>query len=140
MSRAIDSNHERGRDIVQTDFSGKATILVVDDQPDVGRALALGLRRYCDVVLAESAEQGADLLSEALLAVMTDYEMPGRDGIWLLTQARDRCPGVLRTLVTGSPPGDLEQHVKSGLVQDYAMKPALPQKLVALLREPGRHG
>ncbi|HUT79445.1 MAG TPA: response regulator [Polyangia bacterium] len=111
-------------------------VLVVDDQPEVGRALALGLRHHCEVVLADGAEQGEKLLSEKLFAVLTDYDMPGRNGIWLLTQARERFPGVFRAMISGCPPDDLERHVKSGVVQGFSMKPHLPDTLLALLREP----
>ncbi len=107
----------------------------MDDQPEVARALSLPLCRLCKVIQAYTAEQGAVLLSEDLTAVLTDYDMPGRNGIWLLSQARERFPQVFRALISGNPPDNLDQHIASGVVQSFAMKPDLPDALLALLRE-----
>ena len=51
----------------------------MDDQAEVARALSRILSLHCEVIEAHSAEQGASLLHEGLCAVLTDYDMPGRN-------------------------------------------------------------
>lgn len=114
----------------------KKKVLLVDDQPEVARALSLPLCRHCEVIQAHSAEQGASLLSGDLAAVLTDYRMPGKNGLWLLAESRERFPRVFRAMVSGTPPDDLELHLESGLVQAFSMKPELPATLLTALRVP----
>jgi DNA-binding NtrC family response regulator len=111
-------------------------ILVVDDEPMVLRALVRLLREHCIVDTADNAEHALLLMSSrAYDAVVTDYEMGGRDGIWLLRQVERRYPKVRRVLHSGSAPIAVETHVRSGLVQSFVQKPATAGQLFASLSE-----
>jgi DNA-binding NtrC family response regulator len=69
------------------------TVLIVDDDPDVGDLLSEYLE-FCGAraIVARSAEQARALLDAGtpVAAVVTDYAMPGEDGLALLAHLRSR--------------------------------------------------
>jgi thioredoxin reductase (NADPH) len=88
----------------------RMTILTVDDDPAVSRAVARDLRRrYGEryrVVRAESAAAALDALRQMKLRgdlvamILADYRMPDQNGIEFLEQAMDIYPGARRVLLT----------------------------------------
>jgi len=65
-------------------------VLVVDDNPLVREMLATGLARFGATVTAEvSADVAlATLTRERPDVLLSDIEMPGHDGFWLISQVR----------------------------------------------------
>jgi CheY-like chemotaxis protein len=64
-------------------------VLLVDDEDDV-RTVLRGFfeGRGCDVVTAEDGVEGLEAIDlESFDAVVTDVQMPRRDGIWLWGEA-----------------------------------------------------
>lgn len=109
-------------------------VLVVDDDPLVLRALSRVLRRRFDVETAEATDVALKLLEEgAFDAVLSDYEMPGGNGIQLLQEVRFRHPMIRRLLTSGCDVPDLGQHVQSGLVQRFFAKPAACRDIMTFL-------
>ena len=116
-------------------------ILVVDDEPMMLKAVRRALmdavrqssRAGCSVDVAETA---ADALALATThryhAVITDYEMPDRNGVWLLERLKEQCPQTLRVLHSGSDPRGLGVHVERGVIQRIISKPASSGELAAL--------
>jgi CheY-like chemotaxis protein len=116
-------------------------ILVVDDEPAILKAVRRALmgavrvapRTGCSVDLAETA---ADALALATIhryhAVITDYEMPGRNGIWLLERLKEQCPETFRVLHSGSNSSNLGAHIARGVVQRFIPKPAEAEVLAEL--------
>jgi thioredoxin reductase (NADPH) len=88
----------------------RTTILTVDDDPGVSRAVARDLRRrYGEqyrIVRAESAAAALDALRQMKLrgdlvaVILADYRMPELSGIEFLEQAMDIYPGARRVLLT----------------------------------------
>jgi DNA-binding NtrC family response regulator len=84
----------------------KARVLVVDDFPDMRRAVSRELGAAFTVVEAENAEHAIAILDEDqdFVAVVSDFSMgPGADGAALLDEVRRRLPEAARILVTGTP-------------------------------------
>jgi CheY-like chemotaxis protein len=112
---------------------GPRRVLVVDDEPAVLKAVRRILldavrdasRTGCSVDIAETA---ADALALAAThryhAVITDYEMPGKNGIWLLEQVQVQFPETLRVLHSGGNLGGLAEVIARGVVQRLIPKPA----------------
>ena len=101
----------------------KLRILVVDDQPMVRRALSRALEDHC--VLAADGYDGAAriLASEPLDVVVSDYEMPGRNGVDVLKTAAELQPEARRVMISGNPPADIKRLVAQGLVHEFHWKP-----------------
>lgn len=88
----------------------KPALLVVDDEPEVLRAVARDLRkRYGQdyrILRAESGAQGLEALDELrargepVALVLSDQRMPQMDGVALLGAARERFPSTKRALLT----------------------------------------
>jgi thioredoxin reductase (NADPH) len=88
----------------------KPALLVVDDDPEVLRAVARDLRKQYGqdyrILRAESGAQGLIALDELkargepLALVLSDQRMPQMDGVALLGAARERFPATKRALLT----------------------------------------
>src|SRR5688572_13098937 len=78
-------------------------ILVVDDEPDQLSTLSEVLEQQGYAVVGtpegEDAVEIADLFQPHVL--ITDFSLPGMDGIQTLHQIRERCPGMKSLLVSG---------------------------------------
>lgn len=79
--------------------STRARILVVDDEPRIGRALQRGLPE-CDVIVATSASRAAKNLEKSSYdLILCDVVMPRQNGIDLYERLRKRAPAKARALV-----------------------------------------
>lgn len=110
-------------------------VLLVDDEPSILRAFGRMLRNAgLEVVATGSAEAALALLESAEFdALVTDHDMPGRNGVWLLGEARERRPRVRRVLMSGRVVEKLESYLESGLAQSFVEKPADASTLIAAL-------
>ncbi|PSQ12972.1 hypothetical protein BRC98_02360 [Halobacteriales archaeon QS_7_68_65] len=84
---------------------GAVRVLLVDDEPDFAELVADFLERENDqftVVTATSASEGHDRLAEENPdCVVSDYEMPDRNGIEFLEAIREEYPDLPFILFTG---------------------------------------
>jgi CheY-like chemotaxis protein len=102
----------------------KRRVLVVDDDCAVRFSICRLLSGDFDIDTAASAEQALALAeAKEYDVVICDYEMPGRDGLWLLRELRQRSPGAIRVLHSGSDPEGVADHVREGLVDRFIPKP-----------------
>jgi DNA-binding response OmpR family regulator len=82
-----------------------ATILVVDDQPQICKMLASVLQDEGFAVL--TAPSGSEALriarscTHGLDLLLSDLDMPDMDGSSLAQQLRDQCPGLPIILMSG---------------------------------------
>ena len=115
----------------------KHTLLVVDDEADVGDSVHDLLRREFTVLKAKNAEEGIQLMQQnEVHIIMTDQRMPKITGVELLTKIRQRYPQAVRMLFTGY--ADLESIVAAinqGHVYGFLKKPWRPEELEAAVRE-----
>ncbi len=66
-------------------------VLVIDDEPQIRRALRIGLERnQCEVSLAANGAEGLDIAAiNAPDFVILDLAMPGLDGVEVCRQLRE---------------------------------------------------
>lgn len=79
-------------------------VLIVDDDAEYREVLGNHLHetKRCRVLEAHSADQALHVLEEQPVSlVVADLQMPVRDGLELLAEARDRWPHVARALMSG---------------------------------------
>jgi len=82
----------------------KATVLVVDDDPDLRMVAEDGLKSLgCDVLLADCGPTALDILGSgpAVDLLMVDVRMAGMDGLELIERARALRPGLKALIMTG---------------------------------------
>lgn len=83
----------------------RVTVLVVDDDPTVLRVVVRTLTRHADVVSAVDAAEARKALGERSFdIVITDFGMPGEDGLSLLAYVAEVQPSATRILFSGAPP------------------------------------
>jgi len=81
-----------------------STVLLVEDDPDQAALLARSLETYGvgKLFLAETAEEAIQFLERQRVdVVLTDYRLPGMDGLRLLERIRESWPDTTVLLVTG---------------------------------------
>jgi putative two-component system response regulator len=115
-------------------------ILLVDDEPKVLRALERVLSHdpgAWDVRTAGGADEALTYLSQTDFdALVTDVNMPGRDGFALLADVRTtpRAKDVPVIVVTGRNEDDIKRRALEAGAIDLLNKPVHPQDLLARLR------
>jgi DNA-binding NtrC family response regulator len=105
----------------------KPRVLIVDDDPEFLEGMAaLVACDECEVMTAGSGKAALALLARRPAAVVvSDYQMPGMDGIALLAEVTRRYPGTKRALVTGFGSTDVvSRAVNDGAVHKYFPKTA----------------
>jgi PAS domain S-box-containing protein len=101
-------------------------VLHVDDDPALTEMVATFLERENDrlsVATARSAEEGMDRLAAgAFDCVVSDYDMPGRNGIEFLEAVREERPNLPFVLYTGKGSEEVASDAISAGVTDYLQK------------------
>jgi two-component system NtrC family sensor kinase len=104
----------------------RAVVLVVDDDESVRRSLRRVLRRTsCTVLEAPESASALDVLArEPVQVVVSDYRMPGMDGVELLRLVKERYPGIQRVLLTGqADTSAIEEAVNRSEIFRFIWKP-----------------
>jgi DNA-binding NtrC family response regulator len=112
----------------------KGRLLIVDDDVHV---LNASRRLLCDeweVETAGSAEQAVVLLRvNRYNAILSDFDMPGKNGVWLLSEVKRSNPKTRRVLISGTYPHGYSSHMESGVVECFLPKPANRPTILASL-------
>jgi len=112
------------------------TILFVDDERQLLSVLASNLEENIeslDVVTASNATEAIERLeSIAVDCVVSDYKMPGSDGLDLLERCRDRDPHIPFILFTSKGSEDIAVEAINADVTDYLQKDLSPEQLTFL--------
>jgi DNA-binding response OmpR family regulator len=103
-------------------------ILYVDDELQAGKYFRKGLEKDFTILTAGNVDEAMAILdkqSSTIGVVITDQRMPGKLGVELLAQVRQKWPAIVRILITAY--SDLENAVaavNAGAVYKYVTKPA----------------
>ncbi|HVK87296.1 MAG TPA: response regulator [Kofleriaceae bacterium] len=109
----------------------RARILIVDDEPQLLRALrsVFGRDRRWDLVFAEGGRDAlAELHRGEFDVVVSDMRMPDVDGVALLEAVRQDSPQTVRLMMSGAVDFD-ETDLASGLAHELVGKPFSPARL-----------
>jgi len=112
-----------------------ASILIVDDEPDIREVIRFALEGAAfRVHEASHAEEARKLLgSEAPDLMLLDWMLPGRSGLELVRQLKQSTATCAIPIIMVSARGEEDDRIK-GLdmgVDDYITKPFSPRELVA---------
>ncbi|SHH45542.1 ATP-binding response regulator [Halobaculum gomorrense] len=98
----------------------------IDDDPEFAELVATFLEREHDrieVRSATDAEAGLDVLAERDVdCIVSDHDMPGRDGIEFLRAVREEYPDLPFLLFTGKGSEEIASDAISAGVTDYIQK------------------
>jgi DNA-binding NtrC family response regulator len=117
------------------------SILVIDDERDVAESLRglleSSLATPVRIRVAGSAEDGSKALAEeAFDVVLCDFKLPGRDGVDLLRETRERAPATRRVLMTAY--ADLTvalDAINQAAVDNFIQKPFEPEEVIVKVEE-----
>ena len=107
-------------------------ILIVDDEPRSVEVIARVLGEEFEVFTALDAPRALEILeNEWVQVVFCDQRMPGRSGVDLLTEVRQRWPDVVRIIVTGyTDPQDMIGAINDAGIYQFITKPWHPDQLL----------
>lgn len=111
-----------------------ATILIVDDEPDIREMIRFSLEESGFRVLeAGHADEARKLINEGPDLILLDWMLPGRSGLELAAQLKQNSRTRGLPIIMVSARGEEEDRVR-GLdtgADDYVSKPFSPRELVA---------
>ena len=115
----------------------KHTILVIDDEEFILSSLYRLLRREFNVLVANSAQEGLELMRQhEVHVVVSDQRMPEMVGVEFFSIIKGEYPDAIRMLLTGY--ADLESvisAINTGNIYRYIVKPWNPDELITTVRE-----
>lgn len=117
-------------------------VLCVDDDEAVLAALSNALRRRFDVVTADSAAAALRTIADhgPFAVVVSDFAMPGMNGIDLLARVRSAAPETTRVLLTGHATLQAAIHaVNDGHVFRFLTKPCGTDDVLRTLDDAVEH-
>jgi CheY-like chemotaxis protein len=114
-------------------------ILVVDDEQDLREAVKELLEAYLDGARVRTAESGKAALAildrEDIDLIVTDFKMPGMNGVQFLREASKVAPDVPHVLVTAFDREALAALGSDAQGERIVQKPFEPQALVHMVEE-----
>jgi len=127
-------------DLSITVSSGRALVLLVDDEPQNLKALQLILSDTYDLILASNGHEAVDLLRhmrnpDCISVIISDQRMPGLSGLEVLEEAMAVSPNTARILLTAyTDIKDLIASVNYANLYRYLVKPLDEHDLLMTVR------
>ena len=116
---------------------GRGKLLVVDDEENILRALRRVLRHApWEIQTALDAQAGLSLLEGfSPDVVISDFRLPGMNGVEFLSKVKDRLPRAQRILLTGqADPHAIEAAINQSEIFRFISKPWNDAQLVLTIR------
>lgn len=110
-------------------------VLLVEDDTDLREAISVTLRLGgVDHDAFECAEDALAVIDpEAEQLLVTDFRLPGMNGLQLLAQARERHPQLPVVVMTAYADTQLAVQALKGGARDFLIKPFMPQQLLEVI-------
>ena len=118
----------------------RPTILLVDDEPHSLSSMRMALEDEFDCATAHDADTALRKMEEEWVQVaICDQRMPGRTGVELLTELRERWPDTVRVIVTGyTDPAAMASAINDAGIHQFLTKPWHPDQLLMAARNGAR--
>jgi two-component system chemotaxis response regulator CheY len=121
----------------------KPSVLVLDDEADVRKAIRLQLKNTrFEILEAENVQQAQDLLRDnpmSIDVIICDVRMPGIDGVEAVAYFQREYVSIPVIVLTGFPDVALAvDFMKKKDVVDYLTKPVEKHKLIAAVEQAAR--
>jgi two-component system response regulator FlrC len=116
---------------LNTDFP----VILVEDDEDLREAIAVTLRlNHIDFVTHQRAESVLPLLQPGLKTVLiTDYRLPGMNGLDLLKLALKEIPDLPVIVMTAFADAKLAVEALKAGARDFLIKPFVPDQLIEII-------
>jgi DNA-binding response OmpR family regulator len=103
----------------------RATTLLVDDDQLIRDALRLAFRSQgCFIQVVASAEEALRILKKVSFdIIISDYELPGADGLEFLKQVRNSHPDTVALLISANGNDEVVKRAFEIGVHDFLQKP-----------------
>ena len=112
-------------------------ILIVDDDPDTLQTLPKMLQLYIDGVVVDTFDSATEALARILAvdydAIVSDFRMPGMNGLALLAEVQARRPGTPTILISAYGERDLVTEALRRGAYDFIEKPVELDYFVAAI-------
>jgi diguanylate cyclase (GGDEF)-like protein len=107
-------------------FKARPKILCVDDEPGVLEALTRLFKPDFQVLTASEATSALAVIAEhpELAIILSDYRMPGKNGVELLRAARNFAPYAARAILSGQMDlHDVSEAINKAEIHRFLLKP-----------------
>lgn len=106
-------------------------ILLIDDHPAMGAAVAAHLNKYCTVVAREEHGDGVMSATAELRpdVVILDISLPGRNGLELLLELRPLYPSLGIVMLTNTDNDSLREEAARRGADGYVLKSRVTKEL-----------
>ena len=113
----------------------KMKILLVDDDEWIRDSLSLLFEAEgCELIALETAEEGMEAVERQLYdIVISDYRLPGMNGLEFLRRVRNKQPDAVEILITAYGNDEILKEAKELGVQDFISKPFNSENVEASL-------
>jgi len=115
----------------------KLRVMIVDDEPIVGKRLGPALEKHGFEVEAflDPSKALARLKEQEFDIVVTDFRMEELDGIQVLTHIMESCPDTRVILITGYATVEVAREALVKGAFDFIAKPFKPKELRAVINK-----
>ena len=113
-------------------------ILFVDDELNILEGYRRQFRKMFEIDIAQSGEQGLQAIagSGPFAVVVSDFRMPGMNGIEFLSRVREAAPDTVRMMLTGfAEIQAVIEAINEGNVFRFLTKPCAPEVMARALNE-----
>jgi len=123
----------------RADAGRRQIILLVDDEEDIRESLK-ALFETCleevDVLTAPGGQAALDTMDRSVIdVIISDYKMPGMNGLEFLQRAAKKSPSVPRILVTAFPDLDIAiRAINEANIENFFTKPFEPEQVLSVVR------